>query len=40
MASAIPAPERELRQLVTCNRSDFEAFSALKLIDPREPAEP
>jgi predicted nucleic acid-binding protein len=30
----------QVRQLVTCNRSDFEAFSALKLIDPREPAEP
>ena len=27
-----------VRQLVTCNRSDFEAFSGLRLIDPRDPA--
>jgi predicted nucleic acid-binding protein len=24
-------------QLVTCSRSDFEAFTALKLVDPRDP---
>jgi len=27
-----------VRQLVTCNRSDFEVFSALQVIDPREAA--
>lgn len=27
-----------VRQLVTCDRSDFETFSGLRLIDPRDPA--
>ena len=27
-----------VRQLVTCNRSDFEVFADLELIDPRDPA--
>ena len=27
-----------VRQLVTCNRSDFEMFSDLQLVDPRDPA--
>jgi predicted nucleic acid-binding protein len=27
-----------VRQLVTCNRSDFEVFSGLQIIDPRDPA--
>lgn len=27
-----------VRQLVTCNRGDFEAFAGLQLIDPRDPA--
>jgi len=27
-----------VRQLVTCNRSDFEVFAGLLLIDPRDPA--
>jgi predicted nucleic acid-binding protein len=27
-----------VRQLVTCNRGDFEVFSDLELIDPRDPA--
>ena len=26
-----------VRQLVTCNPGDFEVFSALQLVDPREP---
>jgi toxin-antitoxin system PIN domain toxin len=29
-----------VRDLVTCNRSDFEAFTALRLIDPRVSARP
>jgi len=29
-----------VRQLVTCNPSDFEAFSALQLVDARAPAAP
>jgi predicted nucleic acid-binding protein len=27
-----------VRQLVTCNRADFEVFSSLQLLDPRDPA--
>jgi predicted nucleic acid-binding protein len=27
-----------VRQLVTCNRSDFEVFPGLQLVDPRDPA--
>ena len=27
-----------VRQLVTCNRSDFEVFAGLQVIDPRDPA--
>ena len=27
-----------VRQLVTCNRGDFEGFAGLQLIDPRDPA--
>ena len=29
-----------VRQLVTCNPGDFEAFPALQLVDPRRVAEP
>lgn len=29
-----------VHDLLTCNRSDFEAFTALRLIDPRAPAGP
>ena len=27
-----------VRQVVTCNRSDFEAFPGLQVVDPRDPA--
>jgi predicted nucleic acid-binding protein len=27
-----------VRQVVTCNRSDFEVFPGLQVIDPRDPA--